>query len=229
MKYALALVLILALVLPNIETFPKKDHGKNGGRDGGGRDGRRDGGHHDRRGRCQPSEIFTCIQKYIENNVTVSAAFIDALNSASLSQYIVDGKLNYTGLNQNLFTALPALTDFLNTYIVTAYNSKIENTITTALTVIDGLRNDATNQTVFGGLLVYKKFFDYVSGTLPTLNVDYTLVQGNSKSARLLNFHIDDQSRERIIEGTTIELFREIRDKLKNKKKKTLNIYDFFL
>lgn len=84
--------------------------------------------------------------------------------------------------------------------------------------MIDGLRNDATNQTVFGGLLVYKKFFDYVSGSLPTLTVDYTLVQGNSKSARLLNFHIDDQSHDRIDKGTTIELFRQIRYKFKNKK-----------
>lgn len=92
MKYALALVLILALILPNIETSPK-NHGKNGGRDGG-----RNGGHHDRGDRCQPSVIFTCIQRYIDNNATISAAFIDALNNAGLSQYIVEGKINYTGL-----------------------------------------------------------------------------------------------------------------------------------
>lgn len=177
MKYALVLVFIaLAITMPMISA----DKGK--------KDGKDKGGHEPEGG------FVTCIQKLTSKNATVKAALITALNEASLSQYIVNGVVNFTALNQNLFTVAPALSDFFNNYII-PYYPKLGSTYTVTRTVIDYLQNDATNQTIFGGLLTFKKYFDFVNGTMPTLTVDYAGVQGNAGAAKVLTCHIENETR----------------------------------
>lgn len=185
MKYALILVLALALALPFAEA--KKKHNNQGGGNGG-------NGGNGNHGRKPTAGILNTIKNYVKNNATASADLVAALQGTSLSsKVLVNGNtVNYTALRQYFFTAIPLLQSFINNDILSVYPD-FAPTVTATISIINGLKNDATNQTIFAGVLISQGYVSLTSGTVPTLVVHYDLAQANAKTAEILNRFIEVQ------------------------------------
>lgn len=173
MKYALILIVAIAAVA----TIPLTEADKGG------------------KGKEPPGGIIKCIRAKIQGNSTLLNALITALNNAGLSQYVNNTSVDFNGLEQNLFSVLPQLADFLNTNIVPTY-PKIGTTITAALSVIDSLTNNQTAQTQAGAYLLFinyslnSQFVSSVDASPAQLNVDFASIQGNASAAKYLNRYL---------------------------------------
>lgn len=174
MKYAIVLAVCLAMFASS-EAF--------GGFPGGG----------DSHG-FQPSgdllsDLRFCLAQKIANNATLLSNLITALNSASLSSYVitVNGSqtVNFTALFQNAFTTLPALSSYFYTYILPSY-TKLTPSFNATLTVISQLSSNQTVIMEFIGNLYIQDLFSYISGSQGSYVVDYVSIQANEQYSRVL-------------------------------------------
>lgn len=146
--------------------------------------------------------IIGSIIDYGKSNQTVSNAFVAGLQSASLSdKVIVNGNLSPKGLRQYLFSIVLKMQDFINVYILPVYPSYAP-TITATINIVNGLKNDATNQTIFAGVLISQGYVNLTSGTVPTLVVDYDSVQASEKTSNILNRYVESQVKGCVKKGS---------------------------
>ena len=104
--------------------------------------------------------ISSCIQDAITSNKTLLENVIVAVNDAKLTQYLAnDNKttLNWTLVEQNLFSLLPFIKYWLFENIVPVF-LKLNTTINAVLSMIDTLLNNATAQTQLGAFLLFVNY-----------------------------------------------------------------------
>lgn len=142
--------------------------------------------------------IFGCA-RYLQSNATVKAAFISALNDAGFSQCVVNGtSVNYTCVNQNFYSIIQAsaIQTFINTYVVPKWPD-ISTILSTTLSVIQNLQNNATVISEFTGYLLIAGFSSYVSCSAGgSFSVNYDSVEGDVRASQILNAYILKATRD---------------------------------
>lgn len=135
-----------------------------------------------------PNSIFSCIEKLIQNNATAKTAFITALTSAGFTQYINGTSVNITALDQHLMTVIQAsaVQAFITTY-VSSKSADIASSFSSILAVIQNLQSNATVINQFTGFLLIGGFSNYVSGSVGSFVIDFTIIQNDPKASLILN------------------------------------------
>lgn len=149
----------------------------------------------------QKNEIISYIQKKLQKNATLRAAFVTVLTNAGLNQYVINSdSVNYTSLQQHLFSVLPTISSFITTNLVPS-SPKIGATLNAMLTVIQNLQNDANTINKFVGHLLTGGFFSYATGPIGSFVVNFADVQNNPQTARILNKFIEKSARDILYPG----------------------------
>ena len=147
------------------------------------------------RGRDPPGGIIACIQNRIQNNATLLSGLITALNNAGLSQYVINGNaVNFTNLNQNLFSVLPTLAPFITTNVVPTW-PMIGAILNATQAVIQKLQTDVATINFFTGILLINNLSNYVTGSVGSFTINFQGIQNDSQAARILNRYLMDATR----------------------------------
>ena len=141
-----------------------------------------------------PGPLTVCIQNKIKNNSTILSALVTALNNAGLSQFVNGTTVDFRGLDNYLFTAIPALSQFINDYILTSW-PQLAPAVNATQNVISNLKNDVDTRNVFAGHLLIRHY-NYVSGSVNSFTIDFAGIQANATTARFLNEFIAFTTRD---------------------------------